>query len=192
MKIDRLEITPERMEFIWKWFIDKNTDENDEYYQKLTIPYVDYDYMEAIFTKYLIGYHFIGNYVELHIDSPVYHDKEEAYLLFIASLIFSKIPYYKYLAERFAKENVSAPDNRIRVYTSIGTGVGEISPINAVVGDIETPTSKTNTNVDTTDIEKDALLTKDSYKTNLMVRSITELVAEDIINMIVAEKNMYF
>lgn len=142
----------------------------------------DRDTFNKFMSKYVgTGYHFIGNW-----------GSETACVLGIANILKPMVVNFIYLSERFVDTNPKAEMGRTRTFNSTGKGVGEISPINAVVGDINTPSSKTNTEVDTNETETDPTLTKEAYKTNLEMHSITELFAYEFAHLIVSELNSYF
>lgn len=142
----------------------------------------DRDNFDIIMAKYYdLGYHYIGNW-----------GNEDECITSIVKILKPIVINFVYLSERFTDTNPKAKFGRGRNFSSKGEGVGEISPINSVVGQINTPSSKTNTEVATDETETDPTLTKEAYKTNLEMFSITELFAYEFAHLIVSELNSYF
>lgn len=155
---------------------------NNDAYITENISGFDEDNFKRFMSKYIdMGYHFVGNW-----------KTSEECLLGLEKVLKPIVTHFVYLSERFVDTNPKAQFSRGRNFSSTGKGVGEISPINSVVGQINTPSSKTNTEVVTDETETDPTLTREAYKTNLEMYSITELFAYEFAHLIVSELNSYF
>lgn len=145
-----------------------------------TLTNFKYNDFRLILSKYLGNYYYIGNW-----------ENEEECITTLKTYVESLIPHYDCIDRRLG-DNIEAPMNRNRKTNSIGDGMGEISPINSIVGDINTPTSKTYTKVDATDEENDAELFLKGYEANIRIHSVTEIIAYDLIERFIVELNRYY
>lgn len=171
----KIEITEELL-------FDLFNELNEDNYIIDNIAGFDADNFNRIMAKYYdLGYHFIGNW-----------NSEFDCITGLTKLLSPMVVNFAYISERFADTNPKAEFERKRNFKSIGKGVGEISPINSAIGQITTPSSKTNTDVATDEAETDPTLAKEAYKTNLEMFSITELFAYEFAHLIVSELNSYF
>ena len=171
-----------KIEITTRTFSDLFDALNDDAYITENISGFDADNFKRIMSKYIdMGYHFVGSWA---------NDVE--CILGIEKVLKPMVTNFVYLSERFTDTNPKAKFGRGRNFSSKGEGLGEISPINSVVGRINTPSSKTNTEVTTDETETDPTLAKEAYKTNLEMFSITELFAYEFAHLIVSELNSYF
>ena len=171
----KIEITNQNFEDLYSRL-------NEDAYITENISGFDADNFKLIMSKYFdIGYHYVGSW-----------ENENECINGLVNVISPMVTNFVYLSERFVDTNPKAQFSRGRNFSSTGKGVGEISPINSVIGQINTPSSKTNTEVATDETETDPTLTREAYKTNLEMYSITELFAYEFAHLIVSELNSYF
>lgn len=176
--------------------IEITSDNWDEIvYPALEIAGIDQQFLQELKINLLqyidYGYHYIGGYFD---ENEIAKNK-----MFIGNKLQSIVPainvYLSYGLSVLGNENKIPKGTEInRHFESKGDGVGEISPINAIVGDITTPNSKTHSETKSDNTDKHTTVDDfiKSFRFSEKYKSLVSVVGELICNTIIAEFNTIY